>query len=44
MKKTYAAPAILMNGSVVHETRNQISGPLEPVGFQKKAGSIGFNL
>ena len=44
MKKTYLAPAVQMNGSVVRETRAEVGGENEPSGFQKIEGSIGFNL
>lgn len=44
MKKTYDTPAIIMNGNVVRETRDDGGGPLEPAGFCKQAGTIGFNL
>jgi hypothetical protein len=44
MKKTYEAPAMITIGSVVEETRDDVSGMIEPSGFQKAAGSVGFNL
>ena len=44
MKKTYLAPAVQMNGSVVRETQSRVGGQAEPLGFQKIEGSIGFNL
>lgn len=44
MKKTYLAPAVQMNGNVVRETRIASGGLVEPSGFQKVEGSIGFNL
>lgn len=44
MKKTYTAPAVVLNGSVVRETMSATSGGLEPDGFNKGAGNIGFNL
>jgi hypothetical protein len=44
MKKTYLAPAVQMSGDVVHETKNFVGGRVEPAGFQKIEGSIGFNL
>lgn len=44
MKKIYATPAVLMNGSVVSETRDTVGGQNEPSGFQKIEGSVGFNL
>jgi hypothetical protein len=44
MKKTYLAPAVQVNGSVVRETQASSGGPNEPQGFEKVEGSIGFNL
>jgi hypothetical protein len=44
MKKTYATPTVLMNGSVVNETRISVGGQNEPAGFQALEGSVGFNL
>ena len=44
MKKIYATPSVQMTGSVVEETRDDVGGPLENTGFQKSAGSVGFNL
>jgi hypothetical protein len=44
MRKTYTAPAILTNGSVVHETMSIEPGLTEPVGKKPAEGSIGFNL
>ncbi len=44
MRKTYLAPAVQLNGSVVRETRNASVGQNEPIGFLKVEGSIGFNL
>jgi hypothetical protein len=44
MKKPYFPPTLLTTGCVVSDTRNSASGQIEPVGFLKKAGSVGFNL
>jgi hypothetical protein len=44
MKQTYTTPAITMSGSVVVATRDSTGGLIENAGFQKKAGSVGFNL
>jgi hypothetical protein len=44
MRKIYLAPAVQMNGSVVQETRMATGSGIEPTGFQKVGGSIGFDL
>jgi hypothetical protein len=44
MKKTYATPAVVMTGTVVHETTNATGGDAEPGGFKSPAGGVGYNL
>jgi hypothetical protein len=44
MKKPYDPPTLVTAGCVVSDTRNSTTGQIEPVGFLKKAGSVGFNL
>lgn len=44
MKKPYTSPVIVTNGNVVTDTRNSVSGNIEPVGFLRNSGSVGFNL
>lgn len=44
MKKTYAAPTVVMTGGLVRETMSASSGDTEPSGFRSVAGSVGFNL
>jgi hypothetical protein len=44
MKQTYTTPVINASGSVVETTRNSTQGLIEPAGFQKRSGAVGFNL
>lgn len=44
MKQTYSTPGLVLNGHVVSETKNFVSGRTEPAGFLKIGGDLGFNL
>lgn len=44
MRKPYDTPAVIMNGSVVQETRFSHQGETENAGKKVDAGSIGYNL
>jgi hypothetical protein len=45
MKKTYAAPTVFVSGTVVQDTRTNVSSGLEIDGkFELGAGRVGFYL
>ncbi|MFZ5623156.1 MAG: hypothetical protein ACOY71_01825 [Gemmatimonadota bacterium] len=44
MKKTYLTPAVVLNGSIVRETKTDVDITPEFLGKLDNSGGVGFNL